>query len=412
MANGIIMRLVGGTNSIATKIWEVRTDSFDVFGNLGSHFTADAGTIIGEPNENSEGTDNAYIPVVNIDETSNNVYGVYTHENKTWTLSEDIQQDLRKPKSKNIKFKSEDKLVKIKFNVNKGNQNANDNDGGKITAKFFDVDDEFIKSKIFEDLKYGDNFELEWDKSKNIGQIDFYADDTDFWGTDGGVSNVFCGAIKYGSKVGRTLTKNIENLPIAKPSEHLPNTSEYTYGHPQESIDIANKFQNCLGMCFAVSMARVGKAFQDCKINDAIKVAIKGEDYIYSGTVLKNIPDEYFGYGVGGALTKNGYAELLSHEDVWAGKLEEGAMLQYWNNYNEKDWMSLKSAIKLSMGKSPAQWHPDFNAGHSVIFKSYNYDTGNKIIGIKYYDYHGIETRGFNKGDKKMILGANLKDTK
>ena len=37
-------------------------------------------------------------------------------------------------------------------------------------------------------------------------------------------------------------------------------------------------------------------------------------------------------YQVGGALAKNGYADLLLHDDVWGGKLEEGAMIQYWNN--------------------------------------------------------------------------------
>lgn len=60
----------------------------------------------------------------------------------------------------------------------------------------------------------------------------------------------------------------------------------------------------------------------------------------------------------------------------------------------------MKKAIKSSIGKSKEQRHPVFYGGHSVIFKSYNYDSENKIIGIKYYDYHGIETKDLRKGIK------------
>ncbi|HEX8575866.1 MAG TPA: hypothetical protein VF677_06190, partial [Flavobacterium sp.] len=143
---------------------------------------------------------------------------------------------------------------------------------------------------------------------------------------------------------------------------------------------------------------------------DAITVTTKGDDYVYSGTVSKNIPDLYFGYGVGGTLAKNGYAELLIHEEVWGGKLEEGAMLQYWGNYNNRNWQTLKSAIKSSIG---ANQHQDFSGGHSIIFKSYKYDTNGDISGIKYYDYSGIH-KEFSLIDKqaKIILGANLKDYK
>ena len=55
----------------------------------------------------------------------------------------------------------------------------------------------------------------------------------------------------------------------------------------------------------------------------------------------------------------------------------------------------------------------DFGAGHSVIFKSYIYDSSGTIIGIKYYDYVGIG-RSFNESDKftKLMQSANLKDEK
>ncbi|KMQ65327.1 hypothetical protein ACM39_16780 [Chryseobacterium sp. FH2] len=405
------IRVVEGITEITSK-GEIVFHTFDgsaEFNAKGKNIWVAPNTFIGEYEEVELDSDNSYIPVVNIDEVQNSSNKVQTNGNKEWTLSIYIQQSLRKPKSKNIKFISEDKIVKVKLNVIKGNPTANDSDGGNITAKFYDVDDKFIESKVFKNLKYGDSFEVEWDKSKKIGQISFYADDND-WIFDGGVKNVFCGAIKYGSKVGRTLTKNIEGLPIAKLGEHLPATDEYTFGHPQESIDIANKYQNCLGMCFAVSMARVGKAFEDCKITDAIKITTKGDDYIYSGTISKNIPDDYFGYGVGGALAKNEYAELLTHEEVWGGKLEEGAMIQFWRNKKLTNWETLKKSIKNSLSKINDGY---FSYGHSVIFKSYVYDKNNKIAQIRYYDYHGIgEELVFENNNERILLGANLKDEK
>ncbi|MCP1300355.1 hypothetical protein NK356_14345 [Chryseobacterium sp. S0630] len=353
-------------------------------------------------------SNNSYIPIVSIDETKNKIYDVYTNAKKVSTLSMHIQQNLRNPKAKKIKFKSEDKIVKIKFNVKQGNSNAQDSDGGNITANFFDVDSKFIESKVYKKLKYGDGFELDWDKSLKISIVEFFADDND-WYFNGGISNVFCGVIKYGSKVGRKLTKNIENLPTAKPTEKLPKT--HTYNFPLESFAVANKYKDPQGMCFAISMARVGKAFQDFKINDAISVTAKGDDYTYSGTMLKNIPDKYFGYGVGGTLSKNGYADLLTNVDIWKGKLEEGAMIQYWNNPNNKDWPRIKEAIKNSIGKNRENWDTDFGAGHSVIFKSYIYGENNKIIALWCYDYSGTQRR-FEKSDTKIFLGGNLKDEK
>ena len=62
------------------------------------------------------------------------------------------------------------------------------------------------------DVKYGDTISVDWDGTKGIYQIQFYADDNDSF-FDGGVSNVYCGVAKIkGSKVGRRLTKNIEKF--------------------------------------------------------------------------------------------------------------------------------------------------------------------------------------------------------
>ena len=394
--------------------WTVFTDTFEASAGQFSHFTAEKGTNLGNPADAPKVTDNAFIPILTPINDENDIfksYEIVVNEKEEWTFDSNISENLRKQKSHDVKFKNSSYGARVKFKVEKGNPTANDDDGGNITILFFrDGETQSFQSDLKKDVKYGDTLFVDWDASKGVTQIQFYADDNDFY-FDGDVKNVYCGAAKLkGSKVGRWLTRNIENLPIAKPGEHLPNTDEYTFGHPQESIDIANKFQNCLGMCFAVSMARVGKAYNDYDIVDAITVATKGEDYIYSGTVSKNIPDQYFGYGVGGALAKNGYAELVSHEDVWNGKLEEGAMIQYWNNHDELKWENLKGEIKKSLQGRQTQY---FNGGHSVIFKSYIYNSTGVINGMKFYDYTGIhrEFLIFDK-TKKIMLGANLKDKK
>src|SRR5690606_11173132 len=128
------------------------------------------------------------------------------------------------------------------------------------------------------------------------------------------------------SKVGLRLTSNIESLPKA-PTGYV---DPPTYSDPEASFKVANKYQNCGGMCFAVSMARVKQAYLDEFNVDVIDLNVLGQDYFYSGTVINNIPDNIFGYGVGAALYAKGYAELVDHDGVWNGDLKEGAMIQYW----------------------------------------------------------------------------------
>ena len=55
MAGGKITRIVGGTNSIECETWKVYTDKFTAYAGRGSYFTADGGTIIGEPKEATTG---------------------------------------------------------------------------------------------------------------------------------------------------------------------------------------------------------------------------------------------------------------------------------------------------------------------------------------------------------------------
>lgn len=51
MAGGNITRIIGGSNTIETENWEVFTEDFHAYARKGSHFTADGGTIIGEPKD-------------------------------------------------------------------------------------------------------------------------------------------------------------------------------------------------------------------------------------------------------------------------------------------------------------------------------------------------------------------------
>lgn len=397
--------------------WTVFTDEFKAYAGEFSHFTADQGTNFGEPIDAPKVSDNAFIPIITPVNDEGDLfysYEVVVNSEAEWIFENLLDENLRKQKSHEIKFKTDSQIVRIKFKAEKGNINANDSDGGNIKVYYFKDDDKTSNiSTVINDIKYGDTFYIEWDRSKKVSKVQLYASDNDLY-FDGNVSDVYCGTSKLvGSKVGRRLTKNIEELPKISVGYIEPPL----FDNPQLSFSVANKYQNCLGMCFAISMKRIEKAYLDqCNVSDAITVDTKNEDYRISGTVSSSIDDKYFGYGVGGALAKNDYAELISNEDVWNGKLEEGAHLQYWANKNHKDWDALKKAIKDNLNGIR---NNDFSYGHSVIFKSYIYDTESVIIGMKYYDYHGIQNEPFLKTDEytlpnvpKIFLGANLKDKK
>lgn len=106
MAGGKITRIVGGTNSIECETWTVYTDKFSAYAGKGSHFTADGGTIIGEPKEAPAGKyfkkgwwtdkDGKEITKAKIGDT------VYFHVEMTKDFPE---TDLAPEKQKNINFK-------------------------------------------------------------------------------------------------------------------------------------------------------------------------------------------------------------------------------------------------------------------------------------------------------------------
>lgn len=371
---------------------------------------------------NKEGvSDNDFIPIISLDKSYKDPkkkYGaVYRGSMGEKTiLSKYLDNAVQPLEDVKITVPTE-----IRLNVRKGNSKANDNKGSiTITSKgviFNDEDNKYEtgnlnSSTIIEDVKYNTSIKIKVSPLmiRKNSYIDFFANDNDWLFYS--VSNVHCGRISISntSRTGKQLTENIEKLPEASTSQKLPR-DPYEKKFPEKSFEVANKYKNPGGMCYAVSMARVSKAFTNQKIYDAIKIATSGDDYIYSGTISNSIPDKHFGYGVGGALAKNGYAELINAQQVWEGKLEEGAMLQYWNDPDRKGWGEIKKAIKDSLNGIN---NPNFHAGHSVIFKGYIFDDEDNIVALWCYDYSGTQRR-FEKDDidhYKIFLGANLKDKK
>ncbi len=350
-----------------------------------------------------------FIPIIEIDYSLVGKKREYDYRgfividtNESVQLSSNIDTNKRNPTLKIIKIFNEN--VIIPFKISKGNKLANDDDGIiKIISEGIEV---LTKKSITVELDETIAIKVSSNDLKQNAKIDFYAsDDGGFFDTRG-LQNIFCGRFNFitgSSKVGLKLTKNIEELPLA-PNDYA---QPPLWVEPDKSFAVANKYQDCHGMCFAVTMARVAKAFKDVLRFSPIKVESIGQDYLYSGTIVTNIPDKVFGYGVGGALSVNGYADLVDHNDVLKGYLSEGAMIQYWRNENQINWENLKKEMKKSILQQPN----NFEGGHSVIFKSYLFDENRNITGISYYDYTGIN-KMFNINENKIFKGANLRDNK
>ena len=136
---GDLIEEIGGSYTIFAK------EGYEITAMKQIIFNAKEGITYGEP-ESPPVTapkvgDNAFVPIVLIDASDNAHYKVYEDKGKTWGLDNHIDEDKRKTRSMIIKFKNKEKL-KIKFNVKKGNVNANDSDGGIITAFYYKKEDQ------------------------------------------------------------------------------------------------------------------------------------------------------------------------------------------------------------------------------------------------------------------------------
>lgn len=99
-----------------------------------------------------------------------------------------------------------------------------------------------------------------------------------------------------------------------------------------------------------------------------------------------NLPWLHRAAGAAGAMAHIGMGSLVGRVEIWAGKLQPGAVMQAWNVAD--DYYRVRDG-------NPAGDNPDRNYGHSFIFLGYVHsDTA--IIGMQ------IADNGF-RGDKPYI---------
>ncbi len=246
-----------------------------------------------------------FLPVVKFKEPSK--YVVENEEliisDEEITLSEHLDGDKRTFKI--LQLTTSKEKIKLPFTIKKGSDDTWDDDG--YIEPTLSVENESFKAtsnmKILKKYNTEIEVEIELKGTKTTEfYLDFYANDNEDDFNKGEYENVHCGRVKilydHIPKVGLRLTSNIESLPLAPDDYEEPPT----FSEPKKSFEVANKYQNCYGMCFAVSMARVRKAYLDEFDKDVISLDLNSKDYLYSGTVVSGIPDLYLGYGVGGGL--------------------------------------------------------------------------------------------------------------
>lgn len=205
--------------------------------------------------------------------------------------------------------------------------------------------------------------------------------------------------VTFETQVGIQLIANIEGLPDT-PLEY---SSPPTWSNPGQSMNVANQYLDCGGMCFAVSMARVDQAYQDAHNESPLNTTnFTSMDYNISGSGSVNIntiPDQVLGYGVGGALANNNRGNTFNDADFWNGEAQIGAALQYW--FNQASIQAVQTDLLNSNGAS----------GHSLIFNNYTYDNNGDIDGFSYYDFHGLHTvTRASWTAARITVGANLID--
>ena len=372
------------------------------------------------PPEEEEDDEDKFVPLISLDKTfpENDFKYLGNVDEVQEQLSDEL--DERAQALEIIKFT---KRTTIRVKVEKGTEEAKIEEGTifvitnqvkitKVTCNDLELTQDEIESlgeqdysfELFE-VKYDDTIDIEvspyrlGDNAYSNAYILFSYENNDY-------VKLRCGKIGFTntSKVGKRLVTNIEGLPLRPKNYSIPPMFE----NPGKTIKNANLYKNPGGMCFAVTMARVNRAYVDTWETEVLELTnFRTKDYYYSGTTAPSIPDNYIGYGVASALHNKGYADLVTPEDVWGGNLEEGAVLQYWNNSKNLAWNILKQAIKdrLIVGYSS-----NYEGGHSVVFKTYIYDDSGNITGLKFYDYSGTDREPYNKNKPVIFLGGNLKD--
>jgi RHS repeat-associated protein len=190
------------------------------------------------------------------------------------------------------------------------------------------------------------------------------------------------------TRVGIQLVSNYNNLSTSTPSNPIAWSDETVAGITQTHAD-ANTYQDCYGVCYAVTGARANRAYEDMSGSGVINLTVSSgnQDHLISATAITT--GQYAGYGVGGALLRNGYGTIVN--DVWSGDLQQGALLQIWH--------------------PPVNSNPYSGGGHSQVFESYTYDNNGNITGMNIIDnYSGGTQETIPRSTSDTIRAVNLTD--
>ncbi len=206
--------------------------------------------------------------------------------------------------------------------------------------------------------------------------------------------------VTHASRVGIQLFENMNMLP-PKPSDaptmpYVGTTNEETIDLVKKTYEAANLYADCYGVCYATTATRVNKAYKTESGYNVFNLnpSSKNPDFTLMSTgAVSNGAEDFYGYGVGGALLRHGLGTAVDDVGVWGGKLQEGALLQVWHSTDPNNLY--------------------VNGGHSQIFRKYTYGATGRISGLVVFDNSGDATevlyREFYEG-RETIKAVNLKD--
>jgi hypothetical protein len=116
---------------------------------------------------------------------------------------------------------------------------------------------------------------------------------------------------------------------------------------------------------------------------------------------LLDVPAEYRGTGPAGALVYAGLGEFVSESDIWAGKLQPGAVLQVWGSRDAYDLM--RAGQKEENGKMRRINDSDASFyGTSFVFVRYDTETNERML-VRHFG--GSEWK--SKGSYDVWVAAN-----
>ena len=163
-------------------------------------------------------------------------------------------------------------------------------------------------------------------------------------------------------------------------------------------LNAANKWPG--GDCCVVSYERVkvaarqvGDATPLPEINASIFCRLWMSSIEPKDTWLKISPP-YRGKGGAGAMAWDGRGKLIDCDQIWAGELETGAVIQTWDTHED--------FLGVQQGEKPK------GEGHSFIFLRYVWD-GKMPTGMKVADQGYHKDKTVTRGDWGYWIGCNIR---